>query len=127
MTDRSASRKRKRDALTPPRCEIPGCDWLYNYQRHRIIPGRDGGKYKLGNVIGLCPNHHALADDGVLPAEYLLEIVRKRIEKSGDQSTTDGTASPEIVGSGTPEEYVSGDGVGPADAGNGIDAGVTDS
>ena len=25
---------------------------------HRIIPGKDGGKYEIGNVISACPNCH---------------------------------------------------------------------
>lgn len=116
------SRKSKRDALTPPYCEIPDCEYTTFYQRHRIVPGRDGGKYKLGNVIALCPNHHAEADAGLIPAEDLLEIVRKRIEESGEEPEQR-TPSTEITGSSPSEEPLSGDGDRSPDAGSGLEAG----
>jgi hypothetical protein len=72
--------RKKRDALTPKYCEFPGCPYSRITQRHRIVPGRDGGKYSLGNVIALCPTHHCEADRGWIPVEFLLAIVRRRIE-----------------------------------------------
>ena len=125
MNERSAARRAKRDALSPPYCEIPACEWTYNFQRHRIVPGRDGGKYKLGNVISVCPNHHAMADDGALPAEYLLEIVRDRIELSGQQQpeTEPRATSAETGGSCPAEEPIESDGVGSADAAAGLSEG----
>jgi hypothetical protein len=47
--------------------------------RHRIKPGRKGGKYIPGNVIGLCPNHHALAEQGYFTQYELFQIVQLRI------------------------------------------------
>jgi hypothetical protein len=126
VTEKSASRKAKRDALSPPRCEIPDCEWTYNFQRHRIVPGRDGGKYKKGNVISLCPNHHAQADDGVLPADYLLEIVQTRINEELNQQSELGTASPSAGGSCPSEESGIRDGVGSADAADGLEVGVAE-
>jgi hypothetical protein len=78
---RKGTSRRKRDALTPHYCELPSCAYVKIFQRHRIQPGRDGGKYKLGNVIALCPNHHAEADRGWITVEELLEIVRLRIDR----------------------------------------------
>lgn len=130
MSERSASRRSKRDALTPSYCEYPGCDWPYKIQRHRIMPGRDGGKYKLGNVIGLCPNHHWLADEGLLSAEYLAEIVYRRIELIGDteiidSETSAGTGGPEEFGHRSSEEPAEGHGERPADAAAASSAGST--
>ena len=52
--------------LPPPRvaksleemqpCEL--CGHVFG-QRHRIKPGCWGGEYTPGNVVWLCPNHHA--------------------------------------------------------------------
>ena len=121
MSDKSASgRKAKRDALTPSSCEIPGCEWTYNFQRHRIVPGRLGGKYKQGNVIALCPNHHSVADDDVIPAEYLLGIVSERIEKNGIK-IEQRTPGLEERGGNPSEESVEGDGECATDAGDGLE------
>jgi hypothetical protein len=72
--------RRKRAALSPGHCEFPGCDWRHPIQRHRIQAGRDGGKYRKGNVISLCPNHHWLADHELAPCEpeVLLLLVGAR-------------------------------------------------
>lgn len=87
MTDRSI--------LTPHHCEIPGCEYEKFFQRHRIVPGRDGGKYKKGNVIALCPNHHAEADSDLFTQDELLAIVASRIEskESENDVPTDDTGS----------------------------------
>lgn len=85
-------------SLTPEHCEIEGCDWEHKIQRHRITPGRDGGKYKTGNVIALCPNHHWLADNDILKAEDLHEIVRCRYENGWppvDEQSKDEPDAPE--------------------------------
>lgn len=73
--------RRKRAALSPDFCEIPGCEWPHPIQRHRIKPGREGGKYRKGNVISLCPNHHWLADRELQPCTTgkLLAIVERRV------------------------------------------------
>jgi len=78
-----ATSRQRRAALSPAHCEVPGCDWPHPIQRHRIEPGRDGGKYRKGNVISLCPNHHWLADRDMTPceAEALLLIVAARPNK----------------------------------------------
>jgi hypothetical protein len=78
-----AESRHKRDSLSPPFCEIANCDWPYKIQRHRIWPGKEGGKYRLGNVISLCPNHHWASDHGYLSREELFEIVEHRLKKDG--------------------------------------------
>lgn len=65
--------------LIPSHCEIPGCEFTAMVTRHRIKPGRKGGKYIPGNVIGLCPNHHALAEQGQYTQYELFQIVQLRI------------------------------------------------
>jgi hypothetical protein len=40
-------------------CMIQGCNYDKTYDVHRLIPGKDGGKYEVGNMFVICPNHHA--------------------------------------------------------------------
>jgi 5-methylcytosine-specific restriction endonuclease McrA len=43
------------------------CGWNKDIlDLHRIIPGSQGGKYKLDNVKALCPNCHRLVHSGKL-------------------------------------------------------------
>ncbi len=109
--------------LSPDFCEVPLCPGIPGYltivQRHRIIPGREGGKYRKGNVISLCGSHHVLADRGAIPAEALLEIVRIRLEKEevGKQTTIDlldqqGDPSPPPSGDHPASESDEGSGYG---------------
>jgi len=69
----------KKRALTPTACEMPGCGYDRIVQRHRILPGSEGGKYTSGNVIALCPNHHGEADRGWIERPHLLAIVQTRL------------------------------------------------
>ncbi len=39
---------------------------------HRLIPGRDKGEYKLGNVIGVCPECHRIVEG--LNAQQLYDL-----------------------------------------------------
>lgn len=75
---KAASKQFKRD-LIPPVCEIPDCGYEFFVTRHRIKRGKNGGKYIPGNVIGLCPNHHAEAEAGVIPQYVLFQIVHERL------------------------------------------------
>ena len=70
--------------MAPSHCEICGYrqekpDGSALIERHRIIPGREGGRYVLGNVIALCPTHHAEADFDLLDRKHLQWIVNERI------------------------------------------------
>jgi hypothetical protein len=60
-------------------CMIPGCDFNHVVQNHHIVPRSEGGTHKRDNCIVLCPNHHALADAGVLTREYLKSILAERL------------------------------------------------
>lgn len=116
--------------LSPGFCEIAECLGIPGYpvlvQRHRIIPGREGGKYKKGNVISLCGSHHVLADRGYIPADELLEIVRLRLEKEQlEKQTVDNidherAESDQGGGSDTPQEPDESFGDGSGDAADGL-------
>ncbi len=43
------------------------CGWNLSYtDRHRIIPGKDGGWYTPENTVSLCPNCHRIETHGLL-------------------------------------------------------------
>lgn len=47
------------DGLTEKPCEE--CGWDKSYcDIHRIVNGKDGGKYEISNVKVLCPNCHRI-------------------------------------------------------------------
>lgn len=48
-------------------CMVENCDYSICYDIHRLVAGKDGGKYEIGNMFAICPNHHA-------------EVTRKLIE-----------------------------------------------
>lgn len=52
-------------------CAIEGCDYDKTYDMHRVVPGRLGGKYEIGNMFALCPNHHAEIERGMLQVEVV--------------------------------------------------------
>jgi dCMP deaminase len=66
------------------RCEL--CGSRENVERHRIVPGREGGKYNRRNVIRLCREHHALADAGVFTRGAMRAIVEARNGRNGRPS-----------------------------------------
>jgi hypothetical protein len=53
--------KKKQDKT---KCSV--CGWKGPCDSHRILRGKDGGKYVAGNVVVLCPNCHRLAHRGLL-------------------------------------------------------------
>lgn len=125
-----AESRRKRDSLSPAHCEIEGCVWPYKIQRHRIWPGREGGRYKVGNVISLCPSHHWMADHDYLSREELWQIVEDRLERDGIPVTerynpelAEGSGAPAQAGSSPTPEPVESDGVGSSDEDDGREDG----
>lgn len=53
----------------PKCCAVCGFD--ITVAVHHITPRREGGKDAVANLIVLCPNHHAMADRGLLTREEL--------------------------------------------------------
>jgi predicted restriction endonuclease len=69
----------------PRKCMICGWDVIVNV--HHIKPRRDGGANDLDNLVILCPNHHAMADRGLISDDELTQIVRAAIAQlPGHQS-----------------------------------------
>jgi len=47
------------DTFTFDSCMVDGCTYNKIYDIHRLIHGKDGGTYEIGNMFAVCPNHHA--------------------------------------------------------------------
>ncbi len=50
-------------------CMVEGCTYARTFDVHRLIPGVAGGKYEVGNMFALCPNHHAEIHRKIATAE----------------------------------------------------------
>jgi hypothetical protein len=53
------------------KCMIEGCEYNKTYDIHRLIKGKDGGKYEVGNMFAICPNHHAEIHRGLIEVEKI--------------------------------------------------------
>jgi len=40
-------------------CMVQGCEYSRTFDIHRMVAGKDDGKYIIGNMFAICPNHHA--------------------------------------------------------------------
>lgn len=47
-------------------CMVQGCDYDKTYDLHRLVEGKNGGEYKIGNMFAICPNHHAEVHRGIV-------------------------------------------------------------
>jgi len=47
-------------------CMVEGCQYNKVYEIHRLIEGKYGGKYEIGNMFAICPNHHAEIHKGII-------------------------------------------------------------
>lgn len=59
------------------RCSI--CGWVGPCDKHRIKPGRDGGKYTKDNIVVVCPNCHRLLDRGIDPKTRLFVKKERKV------------------------------------------------
>jgi len=93
-----------RKGLIPAHCEIPGCTFTAFVTKHRIKPGRKGGKYVPGNVIGLCPNCHILAELGHFSQYELFQLVHARLKLTGvGDGYTEDDGAGQLSEAGSPQ------------------------
>ncbi len=63
-------------------CMIERCDYNKLYDMHRLISGKKGGQYVIGNMFAICPNHHAEITRGLIKVEklndYALDIITEK-------------------------------------------------
>lgn len=60
------------------------CGWDTFVDIHHITPVRKGGKNELTNLIALCPNHHRMADMGMISPDELRTIILDAIVQLPD-------------------------------------------
>lgn len=48
------------------KCMVEGCGYSKVYDIHRLVHGKQGGSYEIGNMFAICPNHHAEVHRGVI-------------------------------------------------------------
>lgn len=54
------------EAFNFSECMVEGCNYDRVFEIHRLIEGKNGGKYVIGNMFAICPNHHAEITRGLL-------------------------------------------------------------
>ena len=58
---------------------VEGCSYSTTFDIHRVITGKDGGEYVVGNMFAICPNHHAEVTRGIITLikvnDYTLEVL----------------------------------------------------
>ena len=47
-------------------CMVEGCTYRTTFNIHRLVTGKNGGKYEIGNMFAICPNHHAEVTRGLI-------------------------------------------------------------
>ena len=61
-------------------CMVEGCGYDKTYDVHRLVRGKDGGKYDVGNMFAICPNHHAEEHRGLIRLEKVSDGVLRAVE-----------------------------------------------
>jgi hypothetical protein len=62
-------------------CMVDGCDYNKTYDVHRLIAGKNGGKYEIGNMFAICPNHHAEFHRGLIEFLKINDYTLHAIER----------------------------------------------
>ena len=63
-------------------CMIDGCDYKKTFVIHRFVEGKYGGKYEIGNMFAICPNHHAEIHSKIIDVEKISDC-KLRIKQYG--------------------------------------------
>lgn len=61
-------------------CMIENCGYARVLVIHRHIRGANGGKYVVGNMFAICPNHHAEIHRGVIGVEIVSDCILRITE-----------------------------------------------
>lgn len=89
MLNRNKRINKKQYKRSAGMCRICKDDRYVVMDVHRIIPGRDGGKYTEANSVPICCKCHRLLDDGTIvidrwypsTAGYVLRIIENGVER----------------------------------------------
>lgn len=63
-------------------CMVEGCDYSNTFDIHRLSPGCKGGKYEIGNMFAICPNHHAEYHRNIIDLKKINDGKLKTITKN---------------------------------------------
>ena len=78
----TSTQKEKVTKLKKRGCEI--CNWKKaSCDIHHMTPISKGGTNRLSNLITLCPNHHRIADQEIIPIIRLIKLIRIRRKEIG--------------------------------------------
>lgn len=72
-------------------CMVRGCDYRLTFDVHRLICGKDGGKYEIGNMFAICPNHHAEVHRHIIVLQKINDYELIAIDIRKDKPIGDGT------------------------------------
>lgn len=61
-------------------CMVEGCQYDRCFDIHRLIEGKNGGKYEIGNMFAICPNHHAEVHRNVIKLEKISDCQLRVID-----------------------------------------------
>ena len=61
-------------------CMVSGCRYNKTFDVHRLVEGKNGGKYEIGNMFAICPNHHAEFHRGLITLEKINDSTLCAIE-----------------------------------------------
>ena len=61
-------------------CMIHGCNYERFFEIHRFIHGKNGGKYEIGNMFAICPNHHREIHNKTIIVEKISDCELKIIK-----------------------------------------------
>jgi hypothetical protein len=64
-------------------CMVEGCLYNATFDIHRFVPGNQGGKYEIGNMFAICPNHHAEVTRKLIVLQKINDYTLKALEPDG--------------------------------------------
>lgn len=59
---------------------VEECQYSRTLDVHRLVHGKDGGKYEIGNMFTICPNHHAECHRGLITFEKISDSLLRAIQ-----------------------------------------------
>ena len=61
-------------------CMVSGCEYSRTFDLHRLVEGKHDGKYEIGNMFAICPNHHAEYHRGLIAFEKVSDCELRAME-----------------------------------------------
>jgi DNA-directed RNA polymerase subunit RPC12/RpoP len=68
-------------------CMIDDCVYNKTYDIHRLVKGKNGGVYEVGNMFAICPNHHAEVHRGLIELQKIDDHTLRVVTNSTEGQT----------------------------------------